>query len=203
VIGTTLGPVAVVSFSTLRTLTRLNSQLIGMIKNALWPELSRAFGVGNIGLARRLHRYACQAALGLSVCGGVLLWIVGPFVYRLWIRQGVGFDASCFHVLLLVVVTNSLWDTSSVIPMSINAHCRIALTYSVAAVLSLGLAWVLALQFGIVGAAVALFVTDGWMTCLVLRTSLHHVQDHLKKFVPALFAVPHFWRQSLQPVPEA
>src|SRR6202158_3286586 len=123
VIGATLGPVAVVSFSTLRTLTRLNSQLIGVIKNALWPELSRAFGAGNISLARRLHRHACQAALGLSILGGLLLWMCGPLIYRLWIRPGVAFGATCIPALLLVVVTNSLWDTSSVVPMYINVHC--------------------------------------------------------------------------------
>lgn len=202
VIGARLGPVAVVSFSTLRTLTRLNSQLISVIKAALWPELSRAFGAGNISLARRLHRHACQASLGLSIFGGLLLWVFGPVIYRLWIRHGVGFDATCFHVLLFVVVTNSLWDTSSVIPMSINAHCRVAVTYSVAALLSLGLAWILIPRLGTVGAAIALFATDGWMTWLVLRTALNLVQDKYKDFLVALFAVPHFRRQAFQAAPE-
>jgi O-antigen/teichoic acid export membrane protein len=203
VVGARLGPVAVVSFSTLRTLSRVNSQLIGVIKNALLPELSRAFGAGNVALARKLHRHACQAALGMSIVGGLLLWISAPLIYRLWVRQGVTFDATCFHVLLLVVVTNSLWDTSSVIPMSINTHCRIAVTYSAAALLSLGLAWIFVPFLGTVGAAVALFATDGWMTWLVLRTALHHVQDNFRSFAVGLFAVPRFRRQSLQTAPEA
>ena len=198
VIGARLGPVAVVSFSTLRTMSRLNSQLIRAIKHPLWPELSRAFGGGNIALARRLHRHACQAALGLSIFGGLVLWIFGPFVYTLWIRHAVSFDASCFHVLLLVVVTNSLWDTSSVVSMSLNAHCRIALTYSAAALLSLGLAWMLVTPLGAVGAAIALFVSDGWMTWLVLRTSLRLVQDDFKNFAVALFTLPRFRQRALQ-----
>jgi O-antigen/teichoic acid export membrane protein len=197
VIGARLGPIAVVSFSTLRTLSRLNLQLILVCKFTLWPELSRAFGSGNIVLARRLHRHACQAALGLSIFGGLLLWIFGPFIYHLWIRQSLDFDATCFHVLLLVVVTNSLWDTSSVIPMSINAHSRIALSYSAAAALSVTIAWMLAPRFGTTGVALALFATDACMTCLVIRTSLRLVQDDLKNFVEALFAVPHFRRQKL------
>jgi O-antigen/teichoic acid export membrane protein len=103
---------------------------------------------------------------------------------------------------LFVVVTNSFWDTSSVIPISINAHSRIALTYSAAAVFSLGLAWVLLSPLGTVGAAVALFVTDGWMTCLVLRTTLRHVHDDFKKFVTAMFTVPQFRPATLQPAPD-
>jgi O-antigen/teichoic acid export membrane protein len=192
VIGALLGPLAVVSFSTLRTLSRLNFQLIAALKHALWPELSMAFGAGDISLARRLHRHACQASLSLSIFGGALLWIFGPFIYRFWLRQGVAFDATCFHVLLLAVVTNSLWDTSAVIPMSINGHCRIAMTYAGAALVSLALAWALVTRLGITGAALALLATDAWMTGLVLRTTLRQVQDSLKKFVAALFVIPVF-----------
>jgi O-antigen/teichoic acid export membrane protein len=97
---------------------------------------------------------------------------------------------------------NSLWDTSSVIPMSINAHCRIALAYSAAAALSLGLAWILIAPLGIEGAAIALFASDGWMTWLVLRKSLRHVQEDFKKFVAAMFTFPQFRRQALQIVPD-
>ena len=201
-IGAMLGPIAVVSFSTLRTLSRLNLQLIGVIKHALWPELSRAFGVGNISLARRLHRHACQAALGLSIFGGILLWLFGPFIYRIWIRQNVGFNATCFYILLLVAVTSSLWDTSSVIPMSINGHARIAATYSGATMFSLVLGWLLIPPLGIAGAALALLVIDGWMTWMVLRTALGHVQDTMRKFAFALFSLPSV-RQTFQPAPEA
>jgi O-antigen/teichoic acid export membrane protein len=198
VIGARLGPVAVVSFSTLRTLSRLSFQLTGVIKNALWPELSRAFGTANISLARRLHRHACQASLGFSILGGLFLWTIGPFIYRLWIRESVSFDAVCFHVLLFVVVMNSLWDTSSVIPMSINGHCRIATVYSAAAAFSVGLAWVLVPHLGTVGAAIALLATDGWMMGLSLRTALHQTQDSPKAFALALFTTPRF-RRTLPP----
>ncbi len=202
VIGAWLGPIAVVSFSTLRTLSRLNLQLVAIFKHTLWPELSRAFGAGDISLARRLHRYACQASLVLSIFGGSMLWIFGPIIYRIWIGHNIIFDAACFHVLLLAVVTNSLWDTSAVIPMSINSHCRIAVAYAAAALASLVLAGMLIPSMGTVGAAFALLVTDGCMTGLVLRAALNQVQDNLNKFVPALFVVPPF-RQVSQIAPEA
>jgi O-antigen/teichoic acid export membrane protein len=200
VIGASLGPIAVVSFSTLRTLSRVSYQLIGVIKNAFWPELSKAFGEGNISLARRLHRRACQAALALSVGAGALLWVLGPFIYRMWIRHNVSFNASCFHLLLLVAVTNSFWDTSSVIPMSTNSHCRISLYYSILSAFTLVLAWIFLSAFGLPGAALALLVTDGWMSGFVLKTTLRQVQDSFKEFVFSLTAVP-VW-PGLRPAPE-
>jgi len=202
VVGALLGPLAVVAFSTLRTLSRLNFQLIAVFKHAFWPELSMAFGAGDIALARRLHRHACQASLALSVAGGAFLWIAGPYIYHFWVRQHVAFDAVCFHVLLLAVITNSLWDTSAVIPMSVNGHLRIAVIYAGAALASLGLAWILTPRLGITGAALALLATDVWMTGLVLRTTLRQVQDSLKKFVAALFVIPAF-RQAIPATPEA
>jgi O-antigen/teichoic acid export membrane protein len=204
VIGSRLGPIAVVSFSTLRTLSRVSLQLGNVIKHTLWPELSRAFGAGDIPLARRLHRHACQAALGLSTLGGFFLWVLGPSIYRFWVRHGIAFDALCFHVLLLALVANSLWDMSSVIPISMNGHCRIALIYSGATLLSLGLAWMLTPFLGTAGAAVALLATDTSMMTVVLHTTLRQVQDSLTNFVAGLFVVPSLrsaWQSALEAQP--
>ncbi len=201
-IGAMLGPIAVVSFATLRSLSRVSFQIISVIKIALWPELSRAFGEGNISLARKLHRHACQASLGLSIAGGLLLAFVGPFIYGAWIRQKVAFNAPCFYILLLVVITNSLWDTSSVIPMSVNGHCRIAVLYIGAGLLSLGLARILIPHLGIVGAASALLASDALMTGYVLQTALRHVEDSAHAFAAALCSVPSF-RQALSVAPDA
>jgi O-antigen/teichoic acid export membrane protein len=188
-IGSVLGPIAVVSFSTLRTLSRLSLQIAVVIKHGLWPELSRAFGTGDVSLARRLHRHACQASLALSAFGGSFLWLAGPYIYRLWIRDGVRFDAACFHILLLGVIVNSVWETSSVIPISTNAHCRIAMVYSGVIFLSLGLARVLMPGLGTMGAAVALLAADGCMAAIVLHTALSQVADTPKRFFVALFEV--------------
>jgi O-antigen/teichoic acid export membrane protein len=202
VVGASMGPVAVVSFSTLRTLSRLTFQAVSVVTNALWPELSRAFGAGNISLARRLHRHACQASLGVSVLGGVLLWVFGPSIYHVWIRQKVPFDATCFHILLFVAAVNSLWNTSSVISMSVNGHCRIAAIYVGAAIASLGIAWVLIPPLGEAGAALALLAADSWMAAIALRTALRQVEDSHKKFLGALFVIPRL-REPLQPATEA
>lgn len=190
VIGSRLGPAAAVSFVTLRTLSRVSLQLINVVKHGLWPELSRAFGGGDISLARRMHRRACQASLGMSALAAVALWALGPFIYRLWVRHAVGFDAACFAILLGVGIANSLWEASSVIPESVNSHCRIALLYSVLMLLSLSLAWELMPVWGVAGAALSLLAGDVLMVLLVLRTSLAHVDDDLQGFLRALCQPP-------------
>jgi O-antigen/teichoic acid export membrane protein len=199
VIGILLGPVAVVTFSTLRTLSRINFQLTSVVAHTLWPELSTAFGAGKISLARRLHRHATQAALAFSVFGGLLLWVMGPFLYHIWIRNAVSFDAACFHVLLLAAIANSLWYGSSVVAMSNNAHHRIMFVYLASCSISVGLAGVLIQPFGIVAAALALLLINVSMAGLVLQTALRQVQDPLGEFVVSMFTLPLFgraWRQA-------
>jgi O-antigen/teichoic acid export membrane protein len=202
VIGAVLGPVAVVSFTTLRTMSRVSLQLMTAVKHAMWPEFSRVFGEGNIGLARKLHRLAWRASVGMSLLGGAFLWLAGPYIYRFWLHQEVAFNAACFHLLLMVVVANTLWDTSAVVPMSVNGHCGIALVYSGAALASLILAWTLLPRWSTPGAGFALLVMDGFMTVYVLRTALRHTGDSLREFVEALFSIPLF-RRALPIAPEA
>lgn len=195
-IGAILGPIAVVSFSTLRTLSRLILQLTTVVKHAIWPELSRAFGEENISLARKLHRLAWRAGLAISMSAGLFLWLAGPSIYRFWLHREVVFDAACFHILLMAAIANSLWEASAVIPMSINTHSRIAALYCVVAALSLGLARMLLPGLGIVGAAVALLVMDGFMTVYVVRVTLDLTDDTSSNFFAALFWSHNFRRMA-------
>ena len=76
--------------------------------------------------------------------------------------------------------------------MSMNGHWRIAANYVGVTAVSLVLAWMLIAPWGLVGAATALLVTDGWMTGLVLRTALFQAQDSPKNIAAALFSIPRF-----------
>jgi O-antigen/teichoic acid export membrane protein len=189
-IASLLGSVAITQFSTMRTLTRVNFQLMTVIAWAMWPELSRAFGAGNVPLARTLHRRAYQAGLAISIVTGSVLWYCGPTLYHLWIRNAVRFDLSCFHILLFVTFANSLWFTSSVVPMSTNAHHRLTSIFVALSLLSLGLGWILVRQRGLSGAALALLLTDLSMNYLVLRTSLRQLQEKLGEFIRAILTFP-------------
>jgi len=198
VIGIVLGPVAVVAFSTIRTLSRVGFQVLGVMARTIWPELSTAFGAGQIALARNLHRRACQIALILSLsCTGALA-VAGPFVYGSWTRHAVSFDSLTFNLLLLVILANSFWYTSSVVPMAANQHEKIAVAYMIATVLSLGFAWALMKKFGIAGAATALLCIDAVMVWLVLRVALRQLFDTPGEFATSMLSVPELrplWRR--------
>ena len=76
-----LGPTEVAIFATARTVSRVALQMVQLVNQTFWPELSSAFGAGKIELVRRLHRRACQMAIIIGVgliAGDDDVWAVVP-----------------------------------------------------------------------------------------------------------------------------
>lgn len=189
-IGSILGSVSVVTFSTLRTVSRVAWQLLRTINYAVWPELSIAFGQGNWSLARNLHTYSCKTALWLTLITLPGLALFGRQIISIWTAGQVNFDATLFGILLLVILANSLWSTSQMVPLAVNQHQEIAFVFAMSSLLSLVLAVVLMPQWGVNGAAVSLLFIDILMTFVVIKKSIHLLNENLRKFVLQILKPP-------------
>lgn len=194
VIGAILGPSAVVVFTTLRTLTRLGFQAINMITNTVWPEISMAYGAKDMELARKLHRYSCQASLWLALCAVVGLFVTGEWIIRTWTLGKIVMDTTLFHLMLAVIIANSLWYASLAVSLAINRHQRMALYYITGTGLSLLLATWLMPMWGLNGAAFALLTIDLAMSLYVIRNSLALLQDRFADFFATVIVPPSIHR---------
>ncbi|HEX4487533.1 MAG TPA: lipopolysaccharide biosynthesis protein [Terriglobales bacterium] len=190
VIGAVLGPIAVVTFSTMRTLTRFGFQIMESVKNSVWPELSAAYGARNWPLARRLHRVACQASLWSSLFSVSFLFFFGERIITLWTHGRVTADPTAFRWLLLAIAANSFWYTSSVVTVASNQHQRVAACYLVGTAASLLLARLFLPHFGISGAAMALLAIDLIVGWYVLSQSLSTLKEGIRDFGASLFRFP-------------
>lgn len=159
-LGRLLGPVAVTSFVTLRTLSRTSSQLVTTVCHSFWPELSRALGAGEIQLARTLSTRAMQICTLTAFVAAIALWVYGPTIYNIWVRHAVEMDIRCFHILVAASVANAAWNTAAATAMSANRHQRTALALLAASVLSIALARFLVPPLGIAGAATSTLFAD-------------------------------------------
>jgi O-antigen/teichoic acid export membrane protein len=191
-VGLLLGPTGVVTFATTGTLTNVAFQFMSIIHLSVWPELSTAFGAGDLGLGRALHRRAVQAALWTSLAAAAGLFFLGQPAYHLWVRDGVVLDRALFCCLLVGIVANSLWYTSSVVPMAVNRHQGTALRYVAGAGLAVLLALLLVPCWGLPGAGIALLAIDSVMLLHVLPRSLALLQDRGADFIPAVGRPPDF-----------
>ena len=189
-IGVLLGPIAVVTFATLRTLSRVGFQLMAVINNAVWPEVSAAIGAHDLVLTRKLHRSACQLAIWAGLLTVGVLWASGSTVVRIWTHGRVPFAGALFHGLLIVVIANSFWFTSSVVLLAANMHRKLALVYLSATTCSLIAGYFLLPRFGLAIAPPVLLIVDAITVPFVLKRSLAITGDALPDFLKAVLRPP-------------
>ncbi len=143
VVGAVLGPIAVVTFATLRTLTRLALQAVLTISHATEPEFAHVFGIGDIVLLRRLYIHTTRIALALAVALAIGLYFFGGWILRLWTHGKVTMDAPLFAWLLASAVAGTLWYSGLTLLKAANRHLRAAVVFVFAAALAVALAYAL------------------------------------------------------------
>lgn len=190
VIAAILGAQAVAVFSTLRTLSRLLLQVMGMINAAIWPEFSIAYGAGDIALSRRIHRKSVQWSVWFVMVGALTLFFTGGEIVQVWTHGKIIFDTTLFGLLLLVVIANSTWYTSSVVLVAINKHEGMALVYLIGTIIGLFLSIVLCRMIGLNGVAISLLAIDIGMMFFVVRNSVLILNDDLRGFVSHVLRFP-------------
>jgi O-antigen/teichoic acid export membrane protein len=189
VIGYALGPAPVVVFSTVRTLASSAKQALSVINATVWPELSRAYGAGEIDTARKLHRVACGLAIWVAMVGFVVLFFAGDHILEFWTGGRVNVETSFLFIMLLGIVGNAFWSTSLVVPSATNNHQRLAVVFVLASALSLALTVATLPILGLAGAASAVLMIDLVMSVAVMRVSLRLVHDRGPDFLRSQLAV--------------
>jgi len=185
-----MGPKAVTVFVTARTVSRLALQAVEMVKNTVWPELSIAFGAGNMEVVRTLHRRACQIALLMSLSVVAIVATLGPTFLHKWTLGKVPSSPGLVGLLLVVVVFYSLWSTSSTLVAAINLHERLATVYSFATGITVVVTYFAAKKYGLYGAAGSLLLSELIMDAYVLPASLKISQDTWGGFMGAMLHYP-------------
>ena len=122
IINLTLGAGAVVVFSTLRTLTRLATSVVNIVNNSIMPELSIAFGQKDLLLAGFIFTTATKTTFWLSLLIAVFMYLTGDFILTQWLHGHVIMDKPVFAMLLALVISNAIWQTSMISVASINKH---------------------------------------------------------------------------------
>ncbi len=185
-----LGNDMVAVWITARTVSRLALQVVELVKNTVWPELSIAFGAGNMDVVRQLHRRAVQIALFVSLIVVVMVAAFGPTFLHKWTLGRVPSSPGLVGLLLLVVVFYSLWSTSSTLVAAINLHERLATIYAFATGTTVLVTYFAARRYGLFGAAASLLLSEIMMDLYVLPASIRIAQDSWPGFLRAMLHYP-------------
>jgi hypothetical protein len=194
-VGYALGPTAVVIFGTARTVSRVALQMVSMVNGTFEPEMTIAYGAGNIPLTRTLLRRACQLALIVSSVVVLCMMTFGPWFLHHWTGGHVPPSRTLLDILLCVVILYALWSTSSTLMYSTNQHQKLAAYYIISTGMSCCLCYFLARSFGLYGAAASLLVSELVMNMYVIPASLRIADDTLSAFLASMLTYP----KSLRP----
>jgi len=189
-VGYALGPVDVAIFASARTVSRVALQMVQMVNATFWPELSLAYGAKDVALTRTLHRRACQLALVIAVFVVACMMTAGPYFLHHWTGGHVPPSRPLLAILLLVVVLYSLWSTSSTLAAATNQHQRLAAWYIVATGVTVLFTYLLAVRYGLYGAAASLIISEVIMNLYVLPASLRIAHDTFPAFMASMVHYP-------------
>jgi len=183
IIGYVFGGPAVAIFSAMRTLARLPIQITNVFNSSVWPEMSRAFGSGDMPMLRQLHRQTWGVTLFLTVGSGLGLCLLGPVVAHIWLGANVAYNAPLLNTLIAVTVVSATWNASSVVLAAINAHARMGLVYVLTNAATLGTAYLLTPHLGWSALLSCLLVAEVMLMAYVLPLVLATTADKLRPFV--------------------
>ncbi len=186
IIGSFLNPASVVIFSALRTVSRIVTQLIAMVRNTVSPEISSAYGKRDLNLVRKIHRNACQISFYLALGAVFVLLVKGEWLLKKWTVGQLQIDNTLFHLFLLIIIVSSLWYVSITVLTATNNHEKVTASYLIINILSLGLATVLIPLFNIKGMVLSLLVAEIGIAIIVIYNSLKMIKEPFFTYIKTL-----------------
>ena len=196
VIGVLFSPAAVVLFGTIRTMTRIGTQLVTALCVNVAPEISTAFGADDTARVRALHDHVCQAALWTAAVVAIGLLLFGAPLLRLWTLDAVTLQWPVFAPLLAIMVINGVSLASMMLVYATNRHTRVAVVYVLVNGAVLGVAYMLGPWAGLTGIAVFLLIAESLLAAYVISTSLSLLGETLAEFIYTILRppLPLLWR---------
>jgi O-antigen/teichoic acid export membrane protein len=189
-IGHLLGASSVVIFTTYRTVTRLLVQFVTMINQALWPEISAAYGAGKINQLIKMYHKGASISFWLAFVSIIVLAFSGDWLIGVWTQHVIQPHHNLLLLLLLVTFINVLWQTSWVVLMATNMHQKISVIFIFSSVAGLLISYFTIPMFGINAAGVALAIVELPLFYLAIKSSLSLLDVSWQTYVKNMLSFP-------------
>lgn len=183
VIGAFLGGETVALFSAMRTLSRIPIQLMNIMNSSVWPEMSRAFGAGDVAMLRGLHRKSLRVTAGLATASCLGLGLAGQTITRLWLGAAQPYDTALLGWLLVIAGVNALWNASTIVLVATNLHGRMGVAMVICSVTAVGLGATALEPMGLYAFLAILLAAEAAMLLNVLPQSLRASGDTARAFL--------------------
>jgi O-antigen/teichoic acid export membrane protein len=191
-IGLKLDTVAVASFSVIRSLTRLVSQLLNVVIQAFQPEVTVAYAKNDWSTVRFICRHAFRLSfwLGATACLGIVAF--GPWFLGVWTRRLVEIDAPALWLLSAAQFVTTLWLASSIAIAGTNRHRGTSAFFLIVSALTVLLSIPAAEQGGIRMVCAVLVATECLMAGFIINKACRITGEQRWDYLnsPFLVSIP-------------
>lgn len=143
----------------------------GIIYSATLPELPKLWARGETRCIGRIYKTAILATLTVTVVLAGILYLAGPFIFRIWTGGRIEFAATLSIAVIGSACATSLLNSAMAIPRATNRVYEVSVLMLGLNVISLGAIYFYHSTLGISGAATAILVAEVISFYLVLRMS--------------------------------
>ena len=186
-IGSALGPIALVTFSTIRTLTRLILQASTTVGHAAEPEFAAAYGNREFILLRKLYLHGIQLTIVLALVLSIALCFTSHWILEVLTHGKVIMDAILFGALLISAITAALWHAGLVVLKGTNRHLRSTIFYLSASGLAVLAAFGILSSFGrLSDAAIIIIIMDLAIAAFVIPAAWRFMGINWRQFIKGI-----------------
>ncbi|NCI48081.1 lipopolysaccharide biosynthesis protein [Sediminibacterium soli] len=184
-----LGSTSVVIFNTTRTLVNFCKSSIDILHKSVWPEISITYGKMDILRLRKIHYRTMAYSVVLAIITTIVLFFLGNLLYTTWTRGAVKFDPILFTLLLVSLIANTIWSSSTVLLQATNNHKKFSLFYLFAAMLIfIASLLVLAIIKQVRYIPLSILFVDILLVYYVVKRALSITDDSLSLFLIGVWA---------------
>ena len=172
IVGTFLSPLAVVTFTTLRTLTRFALQIVLSISHAFEPEMAAAWGRNDKLVLVKLYVNNLKLGFWIALCAVCSLFFLGNWMVKFWTNGKVPMDTLLFNWLLLSALASVLWYSGLNLLKAGNHHLRASFWYIISSLTAVIVAAILLqITHQLHFSGIALVILDILMMGYLFRTA--------------------------------
>lgn len=178
-VGVLFGPGTVALFSTYRTIARVTTQVTAIFSHALWPEFSRLFGMGTSTTLSRLFLHSALISAAQAILLSFVLYFFAPWILQFWTHGAIEFVPSLMLLMLLYAAVGGIWHIPRILLMATNQHVGLAYWSTLAAVLAVGMVWLLGKAFHLNGVGAAMLISELFIACVCAWLAHRAIAENL------------------------
>jgi O-antigen/teichoic acid export membrane protein len=171
IVRTTLGPVAVAVFNTVRTLSNAVHQLYSLVNGSIKPEMQYELGANNILKAQKIFIYAMRFTFVFSLAGVIFLVFFGLPLYNWWTHNELTPPLMMWYLFLIIILLRALWWTAGTVFSAVNKPYPLAVSGITASIISLIMSYYCCKLWGLTGVALGCLFFEIIMSLYILPTS--------------------------------